>query len=277
MELSRASRFVGPRRLIALAASTLLVVAPALQAGPPSPAPAPTPVAAESETGTIKGRLVWAGAEIPKPQVDQGAANSKDAVCKAKTIYKKVITVDPETKGIADGIAYLVKPKGDFSATEKELLEKNPVVVVDQVNCEYVPYTSVVNTKQKLIFKSSDPVGHNVDFTTFNSGKINPMLPANGKTEFKIKAAETRPSKAICSIHPWMEGYVMIVDHPFAVVTKKDGSFEIKNVPAGEQNLVVWQNNKGFATPGLAKGMPITVKAGETTDVGEIKISEIKK
>ncbi|MGC4002959.1 MAG: hypothetical protein QM811_07435 [Pirellulales bacterium] len=35
-----------------------------------------------------------------------------------------------------------------------------------------------------------------------------------------------------CSIHAWMKGYVAVVNHPWAVVTGPDGSFEIKGVPA---------------------------------------------
>ena len=51
-----------------------------------------------------------------------------------------------------------------------------------------------------------------------------------------------------------MKGYVFITDNPFAAVTKADGSFEIKDVPAGEQHLIVWQSTKGYVTPGSGKG-----------------------
>jgi len=268
MKLSPAKTPSGTRfrRLAGLAASTLLAVVPAaLQAGPAAPA---------AETGTIKGKLVWDGGAIPKPKVEDKAAKDKDAVCRTNPILNKDLTIDPETKGVADGIAYLVNVSGDYSATAKALVAKKPDVVVDQINCEYVPYASVVYKGQKLTFKSSDPVGHNVDFKPMaaGNGAINPMLPPNGKVDYKIKAAEKRPTAVVCSIHPWMKGYVYIADNPFAVVTQADGSFEIKDVPAGEQHLVVWQSTKGYVTPGLAKGLAVTVKAGETADVGAIKL-----
>ena len=258
------------RRLAALAGSTLLVVAPAaLQAKAP---------AAPAETGTIKGKLIWDAGPVPTPKVavKKGDPNVKDPVCKVNEILNKDITVDPSTKGVADGIAYLVSPTGDYSAVAKALVEKTPEVVVDQVNCEYVPYASVVYKEQKLTFKSSDPVGHNVDFKPMAKGNasINPMLPPNGKAAYTIKAAEKRPTAVNCSIHPWMKGYVFISDNPFAAVTKPDGSFEISGVPAGEQHIIVWQSSKGFITPGSGKGMAITVKAGETTDLGDVKITK---
>jgi hypothetical protein len=267
MKLSPASRKVGVRRLAALAASTLLAIAPALQAGPPAEP------AQSAATGTIKGRLVWAGGEIPKPKVEANAA--KDAFCKTKPILNRDLTIDPDTKGVADAYAYLVKPAGDYSSTTKAYLDKTPQVVVDQIGCEYVPYATVVHKDQKLIFKSTDPVGHNVDFKPFDNMKINKMLAPNGSFPYAIAKAEKRPTVAVCSIHPWMKGYVLIVDHPFAVVTKADGSFEITGVPAGEQHLVLWQSTRGYVTEGGKEGMVVNVKAGETTDVGEIKM--IKK
>jgi hypothetical protein len=268
MKLSPASRKVGVRRLAALAASTLLALAPALQAGPPAE---PTQSAG---TGTIKGRLVWAAGPAPAAKVEAAAANAKDPVCKAKPILSKEITVDPANMGVADAFAYLVAPTGDYSATEKALLAKTPSVVVDQVGCEYIPYATVVHKDQKLTFKSTDPVGHNVDFKPFNGPAINPMLPPNGSYNYTIKKAEKRPTAATRSIHPWMKGYVFIVDNPFAVVTKADGSFEITGVPPGEQHLIVWQSRSGYVTSGAAKGLAVIVKPGETSDVGEVKITK---
>ena len=69
----------------------------------------------------------------------------------------------------------------------------------------------------------------------------------------------------------------MVFDHPFFATTDKDGSFEIKGVPAGTQNLVLWQETVGYATPGAGRGMPVEVKAGEVTDVGEVKLVPKKK
>ena len=43
---------------------------------------------------------------------------------------------------------------------------------------------------------------------------------------------------------------------------------------AGAQQLVLWQSTKGYVTEGGNKGMAVTVKSGETTDVGEIKIAK---
>jgi len=271
MRLSQAPRrFVGKVGLC-LAATALVAVAPALRAGPP-----PEPVG--GGTGTIKGRLVWAGAEIPKAKVEvvKGDPKVKDAVCKVNQIVSKEITVDPATKGIADAIVYLVKPVGDFGAAQKALLAKTPSVVIDQVNCEFVPYVAVVQKDQKLTFKSSDPVGHNVHLSPFNNPQINTMLPPNGSLPYAIKQEERRPTKLVCDIHPWMSGYIFILEHPLATVTKADGSFEISGVPPGEQHLVVWQSRNGIVSEGGNKGVAITVPADGTVEVPVIKMTTLK-
>ena len=54
-------------------------------------------------------------------------------------------------------------------------------------------------------------------------------------------------------------------------VTKADGTFEIKGVPAGTKvNLVVWHEGTGF-NEGGERGKEITLKEGDN-DLGTIKI-----
>jgi hypothetical protein len=230
----------------------------------------------QAETGTIKGRLVWGDEKIPevKEDVAKGkAANNADVCAATGSIMSRDLVVDPKTKGVAYGLAYLVKPSGDRTAQVKALLEKNPQVVLDQKGCEFQPYVLPFHQDQVLVIKSSDPVGHNVRFTGFKNTGINQMLAAKG--QFTVKpnlVAESRPMELRCDIHNWMKGYLLVLDHPFFATTGSDGSFEIKNVPAGSQNLIVWQGRIGYANAGYARGMPVSVKGGEVTDVGEIKI-----
>ncbi|MGE5754273.1 MAG: hypothetical protein ACM35G_00950, partial [Planctomycetaceae bacterium] len=123
----------------------------------------------------------------------------------------------------------------------------------------------------KLVFKSSDLVNHNIRFSALTNASFNQVLPPNGQFQLGL-VAERRPIPLSCDIHPWMKGFVMVFDHPFFDVTGGDGSFEIKGVPAGTQNLVVWQETVGYVTPGAARGRPVQIRAGAVTDVGEIKL-----
>jgi hypothetical protein len=225
-------------------------------------------------TGTIKGRLVWAAGPIPEPKVvdpDQ----VKDPICRAKPIVTRDINVDPATSGVADAIAYLIKPAGDYSEAEKALIKRTPEVVVEVVNCQIVPPVSVVHRGQKLTIKSSDQVGHDLH-TAWKYG--NATFPGS-EARYKelvghIQKEVSRPSYIVCSFHFWMKSYVRNFEHPFGVVTKADGSFELTGVPAGEQHLIVWQARKGYVNEGLGKGLTVTVPAGGVADLGKIEIKK---
>jgi hypothetical protein len=237
-------------------------------AEPPTLAPVATPSPAPQDGfGTIKGRLVWGGSEIPKPEPITQNKEKDPQVCAKEPLFKRDLVVDPDTKGVANAFAYLPAPKGKNPGREAEYLKEHPKVEIDQVNCQFVPYASAGMSKQEWLFKSSDAVGHNVHYTGFLNN-ANFALGPNGEATKSLNP-DKRPTPLTCDIHPWMQGYLLIVDHPFFAVTAKDGSFEIQGVPAGTQGLVVWLPS-GFVTEGGLKGKPVKVEAGKTTDLGEI-------
>ena len=55
----------------------------------------------------------------------------------------------------------------------------------------------------------------------------------------------------------------MVLDHPYFAVTDEKGNFEIKNVPAGTQKVVVWQEAVGPVT--ASSGDEVTIAAGGDT------------
>jgi hypothetical protein len=253
----------------------LVVPLPASAASPAHLLLAASAVGQSETTGTIKGRLTWGDEKIPevKELVAKGQSAKDPAVCAATgSILSRDLVVDPKTKGVAYGIAFLVKPVGEFNAQVKALLAKNPKVVLDQKGCEFQPYVLPFHKDQTLVIKSSDPVGHNVRFTGFNPNNtgVNTMVAPGGQLLIKLDA-EKRPMELHCDIHSWMTGYLLVLEHPFFATTAADGSFEIKDVPAGSQHLIVWHKT-GYANAGFGRGMPVSVKAGAATDVGEIKI-----
>lgn len=229
--------------------------------------------------GTIKGKVLLGGA-VPKPAnvVEVGKAPKDPTICsKDEAVPSEKLVVDPATKGVANAFVYLVKPKGKNAEAEKALLAGAPEVEFDQRNCRFLPHSVAMHKAQKITFKSSDPVGHNVHYTGFSNTK-NFAVPANGKATEKM-VAEARPIKLVCDIHPWMEGWIMVFDHPFFAVTKADGSFEIAGVPPGEQSFIVWQEGVGYVTDGGTKGKAVKVAAGKATDVGTVTLdaSKVKK
>ena len=236
-----------------------------------------TGAASAQEFGTIKGRLVWTP-DKPVPneplKVKKGDPNAKDAgVCAKEDIPNEDYVVDPATKGVKNGFAYVVAPKGANPEAEKALLAKSATVTVDQKNCRFLPHAIAFHKDQTLLFKSSDPVGHNVKYTAFSNGGSNMMLSPGTTMTVKLPTAEKNPTQFECNIHPWMNGWFMVFDHPFFAVTGDDGSFEITGVPAGPQKLIVRQEKVGFVTKGGRAGIDVEVKPGSVTDIGEIVLT----
>ena len=68
--------------------------------------------------------------------------------------------------------------------------------------------------------------------------------PADSGRQRKRNSRSSRRSRAIglsCNIHPWMKGRVVVTTNPYCAVSKDDGTFELKNLPAGELELQIWQ------------------------------------
>ncbi|MDB5352673.1 MAG: hypothetical protein JWN86_3920 [Planctomycetota bacterium] len=257
----------------AMLAAGLFFAAPsptASAANPPVVAIAtlvPGPVAGY---GTIKGRLVYSGDAPALLKIDV----KNQPFCQDQTIVDRSVDVDPKTKGVANAIVWLVAPKGKNPGAEKALVAKTPKVQIDNKNCAFVPRSTAIFKGQSIEFTSSDPVGHNSHVTGFSNG-VNVALAPKGKAAAKL-ASEKRPMSLKCDIHPWMQGYVLVSDHPFFAVTGPDGSFEIAGVPAGTQNVIVWQEKAGYVTEGAAKGKAVEVKADGTADMGDITLDAAK-
>jgi len=227
---------------------------------------------AQKGFGTIKGRLVWGGDAAPereKLKVDKDVA-----VCGKVPLFSQKLVIDPKTKGVAFAFAYLRSPNGKNPDAEKAKLEKTPIVLLDQVNCEFTPYSVAVMKGQKFEFKSSEPVAHYARYSGFSSGTKNLSIPPKGTIVTTI-APEKRPLTVNCDSHPWMNAWIMSFDHPFFAVTDTDGSFEITGVPAGKQKITLWQEAVGYVE-GSAAGREVEVKDGETLDLGDIKLDPAK-
>ncbi|MEO6809552.1 MAG: hypothetical protein ABI353_10625 [Isosphaeraceae bacterium] len=222
---------------------------------------------APGAVGTIKGRVIWGSADIPAPKPLDNKSKDPE-VCGKAQLFSRNLVVDPETKGVMDLFAYIPKATAKNDAAVKALVKEMPEVEIDQKNCEYQPFATVMHKDQKLLFKSGDPVMHNVHYSGLENNRNFAVAPNTSVTQSMVKELNPVPLK--CDVHPWMSGWIMVFDHPYFALTKADGSFEIKDVPAGTQNLVIRSGKMGYVTKGAAKGMPVTVEADKTTDLGDI-------
>jgi hypothetical protein len=245
----------------------------ALRAGGGEGAGAGTTTAVPTGTGwgTLKGVFHLAGDAASGGTLSTGGKDG--AVC-GQEIPIQTLVIDPSTKGIANIVVYARKVSRVNDEAKKAAATK---VEFDQKKCLFLTHVFATETKNTIVIKNSDPIGHNTSITPPGQQGINPLLPAGGEAEYKFAKAVASPVDVTCSIHPWMKAYIMARDDPYFAVTKPDGSFEIANLPAGEDiEFQIWQERPGvnLDIPGLATKGRFKRKISEN-GVEDLKVIEV--
>lgn len=226
----------------------------------------------QAQYGDIKGRVLLNGpAPTFPPLVKMGDNAAKDAaVCAAVDVPNEEVVVDPETKGIANVAVYLRRAPSKINPDLKP--DGSMVITYDQKNCRFIPHMAIVQAGQSVEILNSDAVAHNTRGNPIRNMGFNfivaPNTAAGNGIKIPMKIGESVPMKVGCDIHPWMSGWWVVVDHPYAAVTAADGTFSIKGLPAGEHEFRVWQEKVGY----LEKSLKVVVKAGSETVVPDIKV-----
>lgn len=130
--------------------------------------------------------------------------------------------------------------------TYAELVSKD--VLFDQKNCVFLSHVAAMWAKQKMQVLNSDSTGHNTNIDSKRGAAAgNFTVPANASAYYEPGKPSPAPFGVSCSIHPWMKAWMMVCESPYFAVTSDDGSFEIKNLPAGVPlEFRVWQEKAGF-------------------------------
>ena len=120
-----------------------------------------------------------------------------------------------------------------------------------------------IRTGQNFKVSNSDPVGHNVLINFMKNRGFNPIIPSGGHVDLSLEKSEILPVKIGCSIHPWMQGVVLVQDHPYMAVTDEDGRFKLQHLPAGELTLKVWHEKVGYIQTVKIDGKEAAWKKGK--------------
>jgi len=208
-------------------------------------------VVAVSNGGSIKG-TIKAGSQ----QDETKAVTKDDEFCGESVPAEKfIIGGDGALKNavvmlqeVAEGKDF--ESQGDFTVTNK--------------GCHFVPHVMVAPKGAMMKVRNDDPLLHNSHFFLVAGDKkrnvINLALPKEGLEISKSKILRKPGLLSLeCDAHDFMQAWIWVLEHPYAVVTDSEGSFELSDVPAGSYTLTVWHEALGETT------VDVTVEAGKAT------------
>ena len=236
--------------------------------------------------GAIKGRIMIAEADKGSlPPADLkiyavGQAKVDPNFCARETpILNETLVVNRENMGLKNAFFYLErkprggKPEAASQSTWPSADSSGTKLILDQKNCTFVPHAMIVPAGKNFTVQSQDAVVHSYKGDAPNSGTFNFTIPApTGGVPAALelnpyKAAEKSPVPISCATHSWMSGYQLPLDHPYGAVTDGDGAFTISDLPSGKHTFTIWHEKSG-----KVRDFPVTVKADETVDLGDITL-----
>ncbi|HLJ92380.1 MAG TPA: hypothetical protein VKU02_04225 [Gemmataceae bacterium] len=241
----------------------------------------------------IKGKITYDGDPPPVADIPIPDDNKDKAYCLKgpHTVQTWIVGAD---KGVKNVVLWVRAPAGKyFEIPPEQQKPATPIVKIDQPHCAFEPHVDIAfpsyfdgkaqqRTGQKLEIANSAEITHNTNWTPSNTlldSAANVILPSKqAPTEIPLfESVNAKKRSGLedlltlkCNIHQWMTGYVWAFDHPYAAKTGDDGTYEIKNVPAGtELHLVGWHEgvDGGYFLPGKSKG----------ESIGPLKENEIKE
>jgi plastocyanin len=200
----------------------------------------------ESKTGTLAGRVLFEGTAPDRPAISVGS----DPVCAREhpggiTFENVVVT----NGGLDNVFVYVKDGLGNYYFDTPA----SPATL-DQQGCRYVPHVMGVRVGQPIEIANSDGTMHNVNAQAKANRGFNFPQPIKGMKEKKTFSAREVMVLFKCDVHPWMNAYVGVLEHPYFAVSANGGGFELKNVPAGTYTVEAWHEKLGTETQSVTIG-----------------------
>jgi len=203
-------------------------------------------------TATVRGSVSLEGAAPAMSKIQMAA----DPVClqqHKETVMSEAVVVNG---GKLQNVIVYVKDglKGSYPCPTAP-------VVIDQEGCTYHPHVFGIQAGQPLEILNNDPTLHNINAQPKLNKRFNVAQPTKGMKTVKTFDQVEIGIPFKCNVHPWMNAYGAVFNHPFFGVTDSNGSFSLSGLPGGTYTVEAWHEKYGTQT------QSVTVADGETKQV----------
>jgi len=185
-----------------------------------------------SSGGTISGTITYKG-PIPEPYV---IWPTKDVDVFGKTIPDDRLLISKEGR-IKNVVISLdgIKEGKKWPKTSPSLVNQGG---------RFIPHVQMVRTGAQLEIVNRDPLLHNTHGfqggrTVFNIG-----LPTQDQ-KVKRFLKQAGIIEVMCDVHDWMNGWIVVQDHPYFATTGEDGNYTINDIPPGTYTIMAWHEKLG--------------------------------
>ena len=134
----------------------------------------------------------------------------------------------------------------------------------------FSPHLLAVPTGAVVDFPNFDPFFHNV-FSTYDGQSFDLALYPP-KTSKSVTFTKPGIVRVFCNIHSTMSAVIAVLDTPYFDVSKREGTFELRDVPEGDYRLHLFHERATQATLDEL-GRRIAVD-GDAIELAPIAISE---
>lgn len=132
--------------------------------------------------------------------------------------------------------------------------------VMDQRNMKFIPYVLPVLIGTTVEFPNNDTNWHNL-YSKGGAKNFDLGLYPPGKTR-STTFDKTGIVRILCNVHPNMEAFIVVKEHPYFSAADKAGNYRIDGVPSGLYRVTVWHPQLGVTESGAE-----LARAGQVLDI----------
>ena len=211
---------------------------------------APLAIWAGPSAGTLSGRVILSGTPPKFKPLDV----SKEPVCLkmhwSNPLFPETVVTGPGNS-LGNVVVYI--SAGDEGNTSPPTM----AVTFDQQGCHYTTHVLAFRVGQEVKISNSDPFSHNIHPLAKVNREWNKMQPP-GTPPFSYSYDHEEFIHIKCNIHPWMEGYFVVLKTSHFAVTGQDGRFTLPDLPPGHYTVTAWHEVYGM------QSREITIAGGES-------------